>query len=337
MPKHESSLIHGTRNLKKGKKERGSTDEDDALLRLGGALHAAHDLVEEGVVGHILELSGGHGEAAARLSNEKKSWNGNAGGVEWCFGFGRWEWRRRRRRICEQSRERTEESCGVCECWWLSSSGSPHWSIIPPLPHSPSRLTFDFTFPLFLPYFNYFLLVLSPYYFSLCFHPIFFPTFILTFSSTSVLHFSYFHPTIFPTSYFFLSFNSILPSFLLSSYYFSYLHPTFSSTCGLFHLFSYFHPTLILYNSLFPSYFFPTSIFLFLLLPFYSFLDFHPTFIRTFHSTFSSTFSSYFFPFFHSSLSFEWGLVLKHNKNYCASTLNWKNFIEKEEKNCILA
>lgn len=45
----------------------GRTDEDDALLVLGGAAHAAHELVEQGVVGDVLELGcGGHGAGAGQ-------------------------------------------------------------------------------------------------------------------------------------------------------------------------------------------------------------------------------------------------------------------------------
>jgi hypothetical protein len=54
---------------------RGHTDEDDALLLLGGAAHAAHELVEERVVGHILELGcGGHGEGREGGGRRDEEW-----------------------------------------------------------------------------------------------------------------------------------------------------------------------------------------------------------------------------------------------------------------------
>jgi hypothetical protein len=54
------SQKNGTKIGKRG--WRWLTHENEALLRLGGALRATHELVEERVVGYILEHGGrGHG------------------------------------------------------------------------------------------------------------------------------------------------------------------------------------------------------------------------------------------------------------------------------------
>lgn len=61
------------RRTKPNKQRAINTDEDDALLRLGGAFHAAEQLGEEVLIGHIVELRSRHGTRQRMIKRSKGS------------------------------------------------------------------------------------------------------------------------------------------------------------------------------------------------------------------------------------------------------------------------